>query len=156
MIIEEIRDCQAEEVSILIRRNLQENNSKDYPPDIITYLLNCYSAENILANAKKQHIYVAIEDGKLIGTGGLANFGSLEKPSYYGVAMFVVPELQGKGIGSQILRKVEEKAKELGARKLTIRAAIGAQPFYEKLGYKYRNNQKLQDDSGNYIMEKEF
>jgi GNAT superfamily N-acetyltransferase len=156
MIIDQIKPNQVNEVSTLIQRNLLEINSKDYPPEVIAYLVDCFSPEKILENTKTQKIYVAIDKDKLIGTGGLANFGSPERPSYYGVAIFVAPEYHRQGIGKQLMNAVEAKAIELGANKITVRAAIGARKFYEKLGYQYLDGKEVLNERGNYIMLKEF
>ena len=156
MIIKQINAIQVNEVSKLIQRNLLEVNSKDYSSDIIAYLVDCFSPKNILENIKTQEIFVATEGSEVIGTGGLANFGSEASPSYYGVAFFVAPEHQGKGIGRQLVQEVEAKAIEMGADRITVRAAVGARKFYEKLGYKYHDGKEIIDKNGNYIMEKEL
>ena len=39
-------------------------------------------------------------------------------------------------IGSLVLKKLEEKARELGARELQLSAQVQAQGFYEKNGYR--------------------
>ncbi len=154
MNIEPFQTHQAKAVSDLIRRGLLEINSKDYPLEFITYLVDYFSPAQIEENAQVQHIFVALEAGKVIGTGGLANFGSAEKPDYYGVAVFVAPECQGQGIGKQLIAAVEAKAKEIGARKITVRAAIRAERFYEKLGYSYKDGKDILDEKGYYILEK--
>jgi predicted N-acetyltransferase YhbS len=105
---------------------------------------------------KAQEIFVAIDKDKVIGTGGLANFGGNEKPSYYGVAIFVAPEHHRKGIGKQLMKAVEAKAVELGADKITVRAAIGARKFYKKIGYRYLDGKEVQNERGNYVMVKEL
>jgi predicted N-acetyltransferase YhbS len=154
MIIEKIKPNQVDDVSSLIQRNLREINSRDYSSDFIVYLLDCFSPENILENAKKQDIFVATEGGEVVGTGGLANFGSDDSPDYYGVAFFVTPEHQRKGIGRQLVLAVEAKAVTMGAEKITVRAAVGAREFYEELGYEYCDEEETQDEHGNYAMEK--
>jgi GNAT superfamily N-acetyltransferase len=154
MVIEKFQPKHAKAVSNLIRRNLLEINSKDYPLEFITYLVDFFSPAQIVENARTQHIFVAIEEGKVIGTAGLANFGSPEKPSYYGVAVFVEPEFQGHGLGRQMVAAVEAKAKELDAGKITVRAAMGARVFYEKLGYQLQDGKEELDEKGYYILEK--
>jgi GNAT superfamily N-acetyltransferase len=91
-----------------------------------------------------------------VGTGSLANFGSEENPSYYGTAVFVALEHHRQGIGKSIMQKLEEKAAELGADKITVRAAVNARVFYEKIDYSYKDGIALEDERGNYIMEKEL
>jgi len=154
MIIDQFQAIQAEEVAELIKRNLLEITSKYYSPDYVASLIDYHSPVQLLEKARTQRIFVAMEDGKTVGTGGLANFGTPEMPSYYGTAIFVALELHRHGIGRQIMQKVEEKAMELGADKITVRAAINARQFYEKLGYTFRNEIELPDERGNFIMDK--
>lgn len=154
MNIEKFQPCQADAVSKLIRRNLLEINSKDYPSEFITFLVDHFSPAQIVENAQVQHLFVALEDDRVIGTGGLANFGSAEQPSFYGVAVFVEPERQGEGIGRRLMAAVEAEAAKIGAQKLTVRAAIGARTFYERLGYRFPDGREKRDEKGNYILEK--
>ena len=156
MIIDKFQASQAEEVAELIIRNLLEITSKYYSPDYVAFLMDHHSPIQLLEKAKTQHIFVAMEDGKAVGTGSLANFGTPEMPSYYGTAVFVALELHRHGIGRQIMQKVEEKAIDLGADKITVRAAINAHRFYEKLGYTYQDGIEKPDEKGNFIMNKTF
>jgi GNAT superfamily N-acetyltransferase len=110
----------------------------------------------LLEKAMIQRNFVAMEDGKVVGTGTLADFGTPETPSYYGTAIFVALESHRHGIGRQIMQKLEAKAFELGADKITVRAAVNARQFYEKLGYIYRDGIETPDEKGNFIMDKTF
>jgi len=154
MNINKFHASQAEAVAALIKRNLLEISSQYYPPAYIASIVRHLSAGMLIENAKVEHIFVAQKKGKVVGTGTLSNFGSDEEPSYYGTAIFIIPELHRRGIGKEIMRKLEEKAVKLGANKLTVRAAINARGFYEKLGYTYQNGITVEDEEGNYIMEK--
>ena len=154
MIIKRFQDAQAEEVAEFIKINLLEITSIYYPPEFVEFLIDHHSPKQLLEKARTQHIFVAMEDGEAIGTGSLANFGTPEIPSYYGTSIFVALELHRQGIGRQIMQKVEEKALELGADKITVRAAINARVFYEKLGYAYKDGVETPDEKGNYVMEK--
>jgi GNAT superfamily N-acetyltransferase len=154
MIIDRFQASQANDVAELIKRNLLEITSKYYAPEYVASLLTHHSPMQLLQNAETQYIFVAIENGNAIGTGSLANFGTPETPSYYGTAIFVALELHRKGIGRQIMQKVEEKALELGADKITVRAAVNARQFYEKLGYSYRDEIEMPDEKGNFVMDK--
>ena len=64
MNIEPFQTHQAKAVSDLIRRGLLEINSKDYPLEFITYLVDYFSPAQIVENAQVQHIFVALEAGK--------------------------------------------------------------------------------------------
>ncbi|MBT3314304.1 MAG: GNAT family N-acetyltransferase [Anaerolineae bacterium] len=154
MNINKLDNHQAEEAAALIKRNLMEISSQYYSPEYIASIINHLSAEKLRERADREHIFVAMEEGKIVGTGSLANFGSEEEPSYYGTAVFVKIELHKRGIGKSIMQKLEEKAVELRADKLTVRSAINARIFYEKLGYSYKDGLEVEDDRGNFIMEK--
>jgi GNAT superfamily N-acetyltransferase len=154
MKIKQFQDSQAGVVSNIIQRNLKEVNSKDYSEDIIDSLVEYFAPENIVKNAQSQCTLVAIQDGVVVGTASLANFGSEESPNYYAVAVFVLPDLHGQGIGTRLIEAVESKAWELEAEKMTVRASITAKGFYQKLGYQFRDGEVL-DDHQNYVMEKE-
>ena len=156
MIIDRFQDFQAEEVAELIKRNLLEITSKYYSPEFVASLIDHHSPMQLIEKAKAQHIFVAVKDDKAVGTGSLADFGTPETPSYFGTSIFVALEFHRQGIGRQIMQKVEEKALELGADTIIVRAAINAREFYEKLGYTYRDGIETPDERGNFVMEKYF
>lgn len=99
MIIDRFQASQAEEVAELIKRNLLEITSKYYSPDYVESLIDHHSPAQLIKKARKQHIFVAIEEGKSVGTGSLADLGTQEMPNYYGTAIFVALEFHRKGIG---------------------------------------------------------
>jgi putative acetyltransferase len=51
-------------------------------------------------------------------------------------AIYVSPQVKRKGIGSALLRKLEELAKEKGIKKLRLESSVTAEKFYQKNGYK--------------------
>jgi len=89
--------------------------------------------------------YVAVERGRIVAT---ATFGLVEKmrrpPEYarpgmaYLTQFAVEPELQGQGLGSRLLRRVEEHARERGATEIALDTAEGAihlVQYYATRGY---------------------
>jgi GNAT superfamily N-acetyltransferase len=156
MIIERLQDSQAEDVSGLIKRNLLEIISNYYPSAYVAALIAEFSPANILRHARTHRVFVAIEGAEVIGTGSLADFGTAETPSYYGTAIFVTPEYHSTGVGRQLMHRIEAQAVELGADRITVRAAVNARGFYEKLGYLYRDGIAVPDERGNFVMVKGF
>ncbi len=75
---------------------------------------------------------IAKEKGKVIGVGRL-HFNSEEEAQVRFMA--VEREYQGKGIGRRILRRLEERAKENGAKRITLNARKNALEFYKKNDY---------------------
>jgi GNAT superfamily N-acetyltransferase len=49
--------------------------------------------------------------------------------------MAVALQLQGKGIGNQLLNRAEEFARSAGFQLISLHARLSAVPFYEKSGY---------------------
>jgi phosphinothricin acetyltransferase len=77
-----------------------------------------------LAKREARHpVIVAEEDGRVVGWGSLNPF--MTRPGYRFVAdfsIYVERERRGKGIGGQLLARLEELARELGYHKLVLTA----------------------------------
>ena len=71
------------------------------------------------------------EDGRLIGAGRALADGI---DCSYLCDIAVHPDLQGRGIGKQIVSRLREQSKN--HRKIILYAAPGKEPFYLKLGFK--------------------
>jgi N-acetylglutamate synthase-like GNAT family acetyltransferase len=86
---------------------------------------------------KGGYIWMAEADGEIVGSAGLA----LEEPGVYElVKMTVASAYQGQGISRLLIERCLYKARELGARKVTLYSnhqlarAIG---LYEKYGFRH-------------------
>jgi N-acetylglutamate synthase-like GNAT family acetyltransferase len=155
MHIQPFRSEQAEAVSCLIRRNLREVNSRDYSEKFIEDLVEYFSPETLQEKASEQYILVAIDDdGRIIGTAALANFGTAEAPTYYAVSVFVLPEWHREGIGTRLMQAIEAQARALQAQRIAVRAAISAKGFYQKLGYVFEDDEEVLDEHAQYRMVK--
>jgi len=87
------------------------------------------------------HILVAEEDGVLQGAIAFIVSSDLSSPGLYAVETFwfVAPEYAG--VGKQLFKAFEAKAKELGCTKTSMTHLTDSYPdslklFYEKNGYK--------------------
>ena len=63
-----------------------------------------------------------------VGTGRLNRAGKIGR-------IAVLAGLRGRGIGTQILRRLLDEARRLGIREPCLHAQVQAVPFYEKLGF---------------------
>jgi len=68
----------------------------------------------------------------------------------------VLPELQGKGIGSRFVKASELFARWSGFKKIELNARNSAVPFYEKLGYKKVGAQFTEVGIPHFKMEKKL
>lgn len=142
------------DVRTIIPRCLREVNAKDYPADKIAEVCGHFSVETLLKQAETAHMYVAVSaSGRILGTGTIAPFGGSETESVL-LTIYVLPELIGHGIGSEIVRALERDEFFLRANRIEIPAAITALGFYQKMGYSFEDGRGIQGDDGLVRMEK--
>jgi GNAT superfamily N-acetyltransferase len=96
--------------------------------------MNSFTPDKIILTAKKRDLFLLENDGKLVGTIGLDKSRISD--------FFIAPDQQTKGIGSILLRHVEELAKDNGVRSLQLSASITAVRFYRKRGYEPTGEQE--------------
>lgn len=118
-IIRKFKSMDSSKLCEIIKRNLIEINSKDYPKEIIYNMCTRFKPEGMIAKSKKRDIYVAELNGKLIGTA------SLEDNVIYGV--FVDVNYHGFGVGRKLISFIESKAKENSINLIQIPSSITSQ-----------------------------
>lgn len=80
----------------------------------------------------EQHHYVALKDGKVIGTISLAH----STPTTAKLRQMAVDTLHhGQGVGAGLMAYAHDQAQALGYSHITLNARDTAIGFYEKLGY---------------------
>ena len=65
--------------------------------------------------------------------GAVAGYAALRGREL--TAAFVHPRESGRGIGALLLARIERDARRRGARRLAVRAAVSAVPFYTAHGF---------------------
>lgn len=148
-------DKHAESISHIITQNLLEINSKDYGIEFCKNSAKDFTVEKIKEDFNKRtKVFVALEDGAVLGTAGLDKSWYNDDGEYYILSVFVDVSHHKQGIGRMLMQKVEEFAQEINAKKLVIPASIAGAEFYHKLGYEYSNGKKELNEDKMYIMEK--
>lgn len=146
--IRKFRKEDAEKTSKLIIKALTEVNSKDYSASAISFLRKRYSPELLIEKSKEREMFVASEDGKILGTAGL--LGNTIR------TVFVSTESHKKGIGTKLIKHLEAVARKKGYESLEVPSTTTACGFYEKLGYK-RIRDKHEENVGTLmLMEKKL
>lgn len=140
MKIREFRKQDAKACSELTIRCLKKVNVKDYPLNIIETMVKTFTPEFYLKKSEFNKIFVVEEDGKIIGTGRLSKdtwrewlWGGPLSSTISNI--FVDVDCQGRGIGTELVKKLENEAKNIDIQRLILFSTIGAVTFYEKLGY---------------------
>lgn len=71
---------------------------------------------------------VAVEDGRVVGTGRLLPDGTIGR-------MAVAEEARGRGVGAGVLALLERQARARGDSRVQLHAQVHAAGFYERAGY---------------------
>ena len=140
-------------VSKIICRNFLEVNIKDYNKEEMEYLAEVYNPNKVLDINGYAHMYVACIENNIVGCGAISSFWGKEDESII-LTVFVLPELQDKGIGREIIEVLEKDEYYFRAKRIEIPASITACEFYKKMGYNYKCGVKELDGEGHYRLEK--
>ncbi|MCM1179217.1 MAG: GNAT family N-acetyltransferase [Clostridium sp.] len=115
-------------------------------------ILKKEQAQKALANSL--HVVAVYEDNILVGMGRIVGDGAI---ICYVQDLIVIPESQGKGIGSAILQKligyVEGLRQEHSEMMLCLMCAKGREIFYEKHGFMARPTNQLGPGMIQYLKE---
>ena len=81
----------------------------------------------------------AIEDGErfwiaIDDASGVVGFASWREDEL--IALFVLPEFQGCGIGRKLFVACEEDARDCGSRIVRLNSTLNAETYYEMLGFR--------------------
>jgi len=131
-------------------RAIREVSSKDYLPAQIEAWAQVEDRTLWAERRISRPAWIAEMDGKPVGFSDLTSDGCLDM-------MFVHPELQGLGIASRLLSRVEEEALKLGFRRIYTEASRTARPFFERRGFRLITKQiveKRGQSLENFLMEK--
>ena len=146
-------DTDAPALAAMIAHTLRTTNSKDYPPDYIEADVRAMSAKRLCERAGWIHLYVVCDGGQIVGSGGIGPFWGREDESSL-FTIFVLPSRQGQGVGRRIVETLESDAYALRARRIEVPASITGLPFYQKLGYSFKDGCDRLDEERLYRLEK--
>jgi len=117
----------------------------------LKFLLQKYTPQYLAEEYLKNFVLVFEEDEKILGVGSLL----MENAEIRG--LYIDPAAQNKGIGSQLLTRLEQEAKNRGLKKVITNAYFQPEKFYANRGYEYvqKGSHKKCDATFNYVvMEK--
>ena len=114
----------------LLRRSITELCAADHGNDearLARWLSN-KTPENLTRWILTSHVFVAEEQGRILGVAALTGSGHI-------TLNYVAPEARFRGISKALLRAVESKALERGCRACTLESTRTAERFYRGAGY---------------------
>jgi len=127
----------------------------------IDYMLDkMYNKGELLSQLQKGYIFLIAEDeNQEIGFAGYSVSDS-ENHIYKLHKLYILPSVQGKGIGKLLINEVADHAKRAGAQflQLNVNRNNKAKEFYEKAGFYIKETVDLDIGNGffmnDYVMEK--
>lgn len=109
-----------------------------------------HSTDHIVTEATEGYTLVIECEGQIIGTGNVLH----EQIQ----SVFVHPEYQRRGCGTELIHRLEEHARKEGVDTLQLSALPPSKQFFEALGYHVLSENHFKDDNlrqfNYYIMEK--
>ena len=91
-------------------------------------------------NKPKSVYYVVEKEGRILGSAGVAQLENEAQTICELQKMYFLPETRGLGIGSQMMAKCLQSAKDFGFEKCyleTMPFMLDAQKLYKKVGFEY-------------------
>lgn len=127
-LIRNAMDADATAISRIIIGTLRESNAQDYSSEIINQVEQSFSPQAILRLLTQRQVFVAILGSHVVATA------SLDQDVVRSV--FVEPAYQGRGIGRQLMSKIQSIAIAGELNELRVPSSITAESFYASLGFK--------------------
>jgi GNAT superfamily N-acetyltransferase len=116
-----------EEFRRMVCATIDQSYAGVYSSGAIRFFKEYHSLENIRSDAAHGQTIVALDKGEIIGTGTL--LGSNIR------RVFVVPSLQGRGLGGMIMAELERRAAEAMADIVDLDSSMVSVDFYRRRGY---------------------
>ena len=146
MLIRKFKSADAAAVSDVIRQTMRVTNSQDYSMQILAPLVEYFSPENVLLLSKERICLVAEIENRVVGTVALEDSELC--------AFFVHPDFQRKGVGTNLIKAIEDIAAKNKVEIIKFASSLSAVSFYEKIGYR-KNGSDREETAGKQIgMEK--
>jgi putative acetyltransferase len=140
IIIREIQEQDNKAVAAIVRDVLMEMGAPKigtaYADPYLDSLFDVY-------NVPKSIYFVVEKDGKVIGCAGIGPLENEDESICELQKMYFLPEARGLGLGTKMMEKCLQSAKDFGYEKCyleTMPYMNDAQKLYKKVGFEYLSN----------------
>lgn len=145
------QSADALEIMRLFYDTVHNINARDYTPEQIEAWAPAIPDEmRWHERLRANFTYVAEAGGQMVGFSELERSGRIQ-------TLYVHHQHVSMGIGSRLMSEMETRARQLGARRLTVESSLSAYPFFQRRGFRLVRAQDV-DLRGvtlrNFIMER--
>lgn len=133
LVIRQMRDDDARSFLEVHHAAVRRIAVRDYPPEVIEAWaplpITQSAVEAVIANPEGEVRFIAGRDGHIIGLACLLIANNELR------ACYVSPEATRTGVGTALLMKIEETARNAGVKYLQADSSLTAEQFYRSRGY---------------------
>jgi GNAT superfamily N-acetyltransferase len=130
MLIRRATPEDAEDAAAVLRRSITELCAHDHRGDEATlaaWLAN-KTSDSVRRWIGNQHLFVAEENGAILGVAALAPSGEI-------TLNYVSPDARFRGVSTALIARLEQEAARLGLGSVTLQSTATARRFYAARGY---------------------
>lgn len=125
-----------------VRETIEAVYPHYYPAGAVDFFLELHSEAQIQEAMLKEDVYLAMAEETILGTGSIRRNEICR--------LFILPEYQKKGYGSQVMDLLEEKILE-NHGKVHIDASFPAERMYLKRGYSFVTYEQMETKNGDVL-----
>lgn len=122
-----------DEIYNLVQLTIRAVYPRYYPKEVVDFFCALHSSDNIEQDLENENVYALYDNDILVGTGSLS--------ANHITRVYVLPQYQGRGYGTFIIRQLENEIKKT-YKSSVLDASLPAVMLYEKLGYKTISHKK--------------
>lgn len=140
-------DTDLQTVLQITRDTISKVYPKYYAKGVVDFFLQHHKQENILEDIESNRVWLLEDDGRFVGTVTIKE-NAVNR-------LFVLPEYQSHGYGSQLMDFAEEKIAE-NFPQIHIDSSLAAKEMYLKRGYKEKRTCRIEADNGDILVYDEM
>lgn len=133
-------------IKVILDRCFDEVMSTHHSQYVLEKFKAHNARESLLSQLDWKIVYVVEDDGEIIATGSLANFGTTEQPKYSLSNLYVLPERHSLGVGGMLVAQLLRDARSTGTTVVHVPSSRNAVGFYEKMGFAVDDEQHDTED----------
>ncbi len=149
-VLRDFREEDLDEVRRLVVLTIDAKYPAVYPPRAVDYFKQFHSEDRIMNDAEQGLTVVLELDGRIVATGTVVG-NNIRR-------VFVLPEYQGRGLGKQVMTRLERHALAEGVESVELDVSLVSKRFYDRLGYRLAKRDYVPLEDGQrldyYLMTK--